>query len=130
MRAVEAQLVEVGNAPPRTAHDLLWTFARIRGDMLERPLLMPTGNARAKADAFLDQLGGNEKAYADIEPSIRLFFAEARDGPEPRLLDVGFGFGAWMHRFPDLRERMYLPQRPPPKSARSAAFDRAMNGEG
>ena len=49
-------------------------------------------------------------AFDDIEPTMRLFFEQARAADDSRLRETAFGFGAWLHRFTDLREELRAPK--------------------
>jgi len=109
--AARAPLAVV-KSPVPSAHDLLALFGRLRCECLEtgRPWDTPGLQARGKAQDFVDRLRPEDGPL--IEPSLRLFFTQAKAGKDPRLREVAFGFSAWLTRFPDLCEQL---SRPKPK---------------
>jgi hypothetical protein len=127
-----AALAPAGPRPP-TAWELTQLFGRIRSEVLKTSMgwRTPTGQASHKADTFLRQLQDDPEALADIVPTIELYFEKARGSPIAKECDVGFAFGAWLHRFQDLREELRGERRPPVAAmgSRDAAFLRSVLGK-
>jgi hypothetical protein len=125
-----ATLAPAGPRPP-TAWELTQLFGRIRSEVLKTSMgwQTPTGQASLKADTFLRQLAGDPEALADIAPTIELYFEKARGSPNGKECEVGFAFGAWLHRFQDLREELRGERRPAQQlGPRDAAFLRSVQG--
>jgi hypothetical protein len=118
-------------APPTTSHDLKWLFGKVRMDALSQPLNPPSGMANEKkADLFLREYGRDLAAMAEVEPTMRLFFTEARGDPrEVEMCHPNHGFGFWLSRFPGLREQLHTGPvvRAHPKDVQLARF---LSGEG
>lgn len=91
------------------AHDLLLLFGRLREAIVPKtlPWDTPGANMRLKADEFVERVADKPEVCADIEPTMRLLLEQVRDGADARLRDVSFAFGAWLHRFTDLREELH-----------------------
>jgi hypothetical protein len=129
-------VTELVLVPPQvTGYGVPQLFGRIRAECLPGclPWDTPGGQALQKADRFVAGLPPDRVAL--LEPSMRLFFEQAQDHtarppPDPRLQETGFGFGAWLHRFPDLCEQLLGARRPAKQlNPRDAAFLRSVQGE-
>jgi hypothetical protein len=114
VRVLPGAVARPGRDPPGLrAQRLLDLFGRVRSEVAQargQPVLPwhPAGRrAFDKAVAFIGQVEGDRDAQLDVEPTMRLHLGKAFDSQDPRDRDVGFSFGAYLHRFTDLREEIH-----------------------
>ncbi len=101
------------------AQRLLDLFAKVRSEVArtrgQTVVAWTTPGARAfnKAVAFVHGVEDDHDAQLDVEPTMRMHLQEKVDSPDKRDFEVGFAFGAWLHRFSDLREDIHGMKRTP-----------------
>lgn len=109
--------------PPIDPQAILSKFGRIRSEVVGGLPWHAAGRSLyAKADQLAQSLRDDPTAVEDIEPTMRLLLADAKESQDPRDRDIGWSFGVWVHRFTDLRERLHG-LRKGPKSASDVPCD-------
>lgn len=118
--------------PPIDPQAILSKFGRIRSEVVGGLPWHAAGRSLyAKADQLAQSLRDDPTAVDDIEPTMRVLLADAKESQDPRDRDIGWSFGVWVHRFTDLRERLHgLRKGPKSSTDRDCDFHRNAQNQG
>lgn len=97
-------------APKLSGHDIQLRFGRVRAAVLGGTPWSSPSDPNGKATTFAEGL--TPEAAVDLDPAMALFFRHVKardpDWEDPRLSSkTAFAFGAFVVRFPDLREELH-----------------------